>query len=110
LSPEEDKKLHETKAYQYYPTPIYEGEQGARHPVEVYHHNNSSKMDTDNTHQQHHPTSHQLEKVKGEYESGVSNVWYPGSSYYGQNCGRFEGKSASSGYYPMTTPTAALNI
>lgn len=111
LSAEEDKKLHETKGYQYYPTPIYEGEHDTRNPVEVFHHNSSSKMDTDNTHQQHHSTSHQLEKVKGEYESGVSNVWYPGGSYYAQNCGRFEGKSSSSGFYPsMMAPTAALNI
>lgn len=112
LSAEEEKEIHETKGYQYYPTPIYEGEQDARNPVEVFHH--TSKMETENTTQQqhhHHSTSHQMEKVKGEYESGISNVWYLGSSYYPQRCGRFEGKSSSAGYYPsMLPPTTALNI
>lgn len=116
LSAEDEKHIHETKAYQYYPTPMYEGDQDARDPVEVFHH--STKMETDCSPQQqpqhsHHSTSYQMDKVKGEsYDSGISNVWYPGSSSYGsQRCGRFEGKSTSAGYYPsMLPPTAALNI
>jgi meiosis-specific transcription factor NDT80 len=112
LSAEEEKDINETKGYQYYPTPIYEGEQDSRNPVEVFHHH--QKMDHETT-THHQPTSHQMDmatnKVKAEYDSGMSNVWYPGSSYYSQRCGRFEGKSSSTGYYPsMLPPTSTLSM
>lgn len=111
LSAEEEKEINETKGYQYYPTPIYENEQDSRNPVEVFHHH--QKMDHESTGQQ--PTGHQMnmaaEKVKPEYDSGISNVWYPGSSYYSQRCGRFEGKSSSAGYYPsMLPPTSTMSM
>jgi meiosis-specific transcription factor NDT80 len=77
----------------------------------VFHHH--QKMDHESTGQQ--PTGHQMnmaaEKVKPEYDSGISNVWYPGSSYYSQRCGRFEGKSSSAGYYPsMLPPTSTMSM
>lgn len=108
LSAEEEKEINETKGYQYYPTPIYEHEQDSRHPVEVFHHH--QKMEQEST--THQPTSHQVhmaaEKIKPEYDS---NIWYPGSSYYAQRCGRFEGKSSSAGYYPsMLPPTSTMSM
>ncbi|KAB5523868.1 hypothetical protein GE09DRAFT_482400 [Coniochaeta sp. 2T2.1] len=114
LSAEEEKEINETKGYQYYPTPIYESEQDSRNSVEVFHHH--QKMDHESTaHHQQQPTSHQMDmaanKVKAEYDGGISNVWYPGSSYYSQRCGRFEGKPSSAGYYPsLLPPTSTMSM
>ena len=112
LSAEEEKAINETKGYQYYPTTIYENEQDSRNPVEVFHPH--QKMDHEST-THHQPTSHHMDmasnKVKAEYESGISNVWYPGSSYYSQRCGRFEGKPSSNGYYPsLLPPTSTMSM
>jgi meiosis-specific transcription factor NDT80 len=104
LSPEAEKAIGETKGYQYYPAPVYDDQESGS-SVEVFHH---QKMDPGQS--DHQPSSHQItmapEKVKPEYESNVSNVWYPGS-YYSQRCGRYDGKPNSTGYYPSMLPSTS---
>ncbi|KAH8912285.1 p53-like transcription factor [Coniochaeta sp. PMI_546] len=112
LSAEEEKSINETKDYQYFPTTIYETEQDSRNPVEVFHHHHQK---TEHESAAHQPTSHRItlatDKVKPEYDSGISNVWYAGSTYCAQRCGRFEGKPASTGYYPsILPPTSSMSM
>lgn len=108
LSAEEEKGIHE-KGYQYYPTAIYEGEQDPRQTVGVFHGQRSESESTAH----HSTTSLDLAtKVKPEFDGSLSTLYYPGSSYYNQRCGRFEGKSGSTGFYPSHIPptTTTLNM
>lgn len=109
LSHEEAKGIDETKAYQYYPTPIYEGEHDQRNPVEVFQHRHRSEPESIV-----HPTTSGLDhssKVKSEYDGTLPNAFYPTSSFYSQRCGRFEGKASTAGYYPaMLPPSSTLNM
>ncbi|KAI0160404.1 hypothetical protein GGR57DRAFT_418752 [Xylariaceae sp. FL1272] len=98
ISAEDSKAIDNTKDYQYYPSTIYEGVE-ARQGIEMFPHHR---------HEQEHMMSSTtagvdsaVSKVKHEYDHTLPSLLYqPGSAYYPRNCGRFEGKTTSAGYYP----------
>ena len=115
MSAEEIKAITETKDYRYYPGTIYDGNADARQPVEMFsHHQPRHRSDGDGAVLPVPGSGADMgAKVKPEYESGGGrpNLFYPGSSYYTNRCGRFEGKPSSSGYYPtMMPPPSGLNM
>ncbi len=107
ISAEDSKSIAETKGYQYYPTSLYEGsEQDGKHQVELYAHTRNEPESLPHMH-----TGLDLSGSRIKSEPELPSMYYPGQSYLSQRCGRFEGKSASSGYYPtMLPPSSALNV
>ncbi|KAI2623517.1 p53-like transcription factor [Hypomontagnella submonticulosa] len=98
---EEAKAIDNTKEYQYYPAPIYEGTD-SRQGIEMFSHRSEAEnlmppgtaaVDSSSS------------KVKHEYDGPLPSIVYnPGNAYYPRSCSRFEGKPTSAGYYP-TMPT-----
>ncbi|KAK1752112.1 hypothetical protein QBC47DRAFT_425021 [Echria macrotheca] len=102
ISAEECKAITEPKAYQYYAAPIYEGEQDPRqHQVELFSHGRS---ESENSAAATMSSGFDPTKVKPETDSGLPSLYYTGTSFYSQRCGRFEGKPSSAGYYPTAIP------
>ena len=114
MSAEEVKAITEPKDYRYYPGAIYDANADAGQPVEMF-----------ASHQPHHRSDGDTavlpalgtgtdvaSKVKPDYDGGAgkSTQFYPGPSYYLDRCKRFEGKSTSSGYYPIPAPPSGLNM
>ncbi|KAK4125953.1 p53-like transcription factor [Parathielavia appendiculata] len=104
MSAEEVKAITDTKAYQYYPATLYEGEQDPRHhqQVELFshpRHDVTASGATNSMSAVFDPT-----KVKSEMENGLPSLFYHGGPYYSQRCGRFEGKATSNGQYPTLIP------
>ncbi|KAK3353590.1 hypothetical protein B0T25DRAFT_217269 [Lasiosphaeria hispida] len=108
ITAEEAKAITEPKSYQYYPAPIYEGDPDPRsHQVELFSHGRNEQETAPSSAMSagFDPT-----KVKPEAENGLPSLFYTGASYYSQRCGRFEGKSASTGYYPTAIPPTSMNM
>ncbi|KAI2782447.1 p53-like transcription factor [Daldinia loculata] len=97
---EEAKAIDNTREYQYYPAPIYEGTD-SRQGVEMFSH----RGEPDSLMTSAPPAGDSSSsKVKHEYEGPLPSILYnPGNAYY-RGCSRFEGKPTSTGYYP-TMPT-----
>jgi len=112
ISPEECKAITEPKAYQYYAGPIYENEDSRQHQIELFSHARSEPESSSSsgstaatmTSGGFDPTK---VNIKGEAETGLPSMFYPGTSFYSQRCGRFEGKSSSAGYYPTAIPPSS---
>jgi meiosis-specific transcription factor NDT80 len=101
LTPEENKEVTEAKGYQYYPQAVYDDNHDVRSPVEVFQH----QRDANTT----HSLTSGIEsgpKIKSEFDN--NSVFYPGSSYYSQRCGRYEGKTSSNGFYPSAIPPPSM--
>lgn len=98
LSSDEAKSVHEPEKYQYFPGAIIEPHHDPRQPVEVF----------------QHPTSRPQENtIRGLGSSfDHSSKFYPGPLFSDRStsCGRFEGKSSSSGYYPTIMPPPAVGL
>lgn len=115
LSSDEAKGINEPAEYKYFPATILESNHDPRHPVEMYHHNHhhhQSRPPQDNT-LRYLGTGLDLgSKMKNEYEGGLPSMLHPGSSFFERpGCGRYEGKSSSSGFYPlMPPPTSGMNM
>ncbi len=109
MSAEEVKSITEPKDYQYYPAPIFAGSHDPRGNVEMFSHHRS---------EQGSPAPSigsgldMPSRVKQEYEGTLPSLFFPGNSFYTNKCGRFEGKSTSSGFYPtvMAPPPSAVNM
>ncbi|KAL1861284.1 hypothetical protein Daus18300_008960 [Diaporthe australafricana] len=92
LSTEESKGVHEPEKYQYYPNTIIEPQHDPRQPVEMFHHNSSSRA-PDNP----------LRSLGSGFD--LTSKLYPGPLFSDRvGCGRYEGKSSSNGYYPQMMP------
>lgn len=94
LSPEESKGIHEPEKYQYYPATIVEPHHDARQPIEMFHHPTSRAGDSG------------LRNTGTGFE--LTSKLYAGPLFSDKSLGtgRFEGKSSSSGYYPVMMPPA----
>lgn len=94
MGQEDSKSIHEPEKYQYYPAAIVEPHHDARQPVEMF----------------HHPTSRSGDSGLRNLATGfdLTSKLYPGPLFSDKSLssGRFEGKSSSSGYYPMMMPPA----
>lgn len=109
MSHDEAKSMSEHKGYQYFPATIYENEHAdPRHQqqVELFSH---SRTEAESNTVPSMSSGYDPTKVKPEGENGLPSMFYPpASSYYSQQrCGRFEGKSSSSGYYPSSIPPSS---
>ncbi|KAH8884735.1 p53-like transcription factor, partial [Thozetella sp. PMI_491] len=102
ISADDTKSITETKGYQYYPAPLYEGsDQDSKHQVELFTHARSEPESLPHMH-----TGIDLGGSRIKSESELPGLYYPGQSFWSNRCGRFEGKTASSGYYPtLNIPT-----
>lgn len=98
LSSEESKNIHEPEKYQYYPTAIIEPHHDPRQPIEMF----------------HHPTSRSQDGSMRGLGTGfdLPSKLYPGSLFSDKpmGSGRFEGKTSSSGYYPMMMPPSSVGL
>ncbi len=109
ISQEETKGISDPKGYQYYPTPLYEStDHDAKHQVEMFAPNRGDHETLPHIHSGVDMTN---SRVKAEPDTTVPSMYYAGQTYWTQRCGRFEGKSGSSGYSPtMFQPASTLNI
>jgi meiosis-specific transcription factor NDT80 len=120
VSPEDDKSIHMTKEYQYYPGTIYEGQQDSRHGIAMF------------THPTHRTNDHSMmsgtmgasfdshsARVKNESEGGIGaghgggmlpSIFSPGPGVSTRRCQPFEGKHTSSPYYPTMMPQIGLSM
>lgn len=98
LSSEESKNIHEPEKYQYYPSTIIEPHHDPRQPIDMF----------------HHPTSRSQESSMRGLGTGfdLPPKLYAGSLFSEKSMGpgRFEGKTSSSGYYPMMMPPSAVGM
>ncbi|KAH8201241.1 hypothetical protein TruAng_004558 [Truncatella angustata] len=99
MSAEQCKAIENTKGYQYYPAPIYEGAE-SRGEIAIF-----PRSDQDNM----IPSIARVElpgsRLKNESEGSLPSICYPGPSFFGSSCNRFDGKPTSAGYYPVPQPT-----
>ncbi|KAH8681355.1 hypothetical protein BX600DRAFT_19363 [Xylariales sp. PMI_506] len=94
MSAEEVKTIENTKEYQYYPTPIYEGTD-PRQGIEMFLH----RTDQDSL-MTPLPGAAEDSAMRMKQEQEGSRLYFPGTQYIPRNCKRFEGKSSSVGFYP----------
>lgn len=89
LSSEESKGIHEPEKYQYFPTTIIEPHHDPRQPIEMFHHPPNRSQDGS------------LRSLGTGFD--LPSKLYPGPLFSDKpvGSGRFEGKTSSSGYYPM---------
>ncbi|GAP87277.2 putative meiosis-specific protein NDT80 [Rosellinia necatrix] len=97
---EEAKDIENKREYQYYPSTIYEGDEG-RHGIEMFSHRNESDVMMAGT---THAADPSVPKLKHEYEHTLPSIYQPGSAYYSRGCNRFEGRTTSAGFYPTPLP------
>ncbi|KAI1130553.1 hypothetical protein F5Y10DRAFT_115410 [Nemania abortiva] len=93
---EEAKAIEDTKGYQYYPSTIYE-EVEPRQGIEMFSHRNEPDTMLAATTS---AVDSAMSKVKQEFGHTLPSIYQPGSEYYPRNCGRYEGRGSSAGYYP----------
>ncbi|KAK8010573.1 hypothetical protein PG990_009538 [Apiospora arundinis] len=103
MSVEDVKALDSSKDYQYYPTPIYEGND-TRQGIEMFTHRTDSEPVVTSMADSLDPSASRL---KNEHDT-LPSLFYPNQSQAYNNmsrgCSRFEGKSTSAGYYPQMMP------
>ncbi|CAK7197418.1 meiosis-specific transcription factor ndt80 [Sporothrix eucalyptigena] len=105
MSQEEIKSIQEPREYQYYPTPICDGTHEPRQPVELYSHAHQ-RGDHDTVLPHMSTSALEVARTKGD-GSHHSPTFYPGDTFYSNRCGRYEGKSSTSGYYPSLVSSAS---
>ncbi|KAL8372087.1 hypothetical protein RB595_001741 [Gaeumannomyces hyphopodioides] len=101
---DDHKPMHDPKEYHYYPNTIYEN----GHNVEMFQHSSRDHQVGSISHTLPSPTDHHS-KVKPEYDNSRT-LYHPGPQWSraGQ-CGRYESKNTSNGFYP-TVPSSSLNM
>ncbi|KAK8042701.1 hypothetical protein PG994_013184 [Apiospora phragmitis] len=104
MSVEDVKALESSKDYQYYPTPIYEGNDN-RQGIEMFtHRGDPEPVGTSMADNMELSAS----RLKHEHDSTLPSLFYPNPSTAYNNisrgCNRFEGKPTSAGYYPQMLP------
>ncbi|CAK7267155.1 meiosis-specific transcription factor ndt80 [Sporothrix epigloea] len=109
MTTEEVKSITGPREYQYYPTPICDSTQEQRHPIEMYSHAyQRSDHDTTFPHVSTGATEAARAKDDGSHHS---QSYYPGEHFYSSRCGRYEGRSSSSGYYPsLVSPGSGVTM
>ncbi|CAK7264473.1 meiosis-specific transcription factor ndt80 [Sporothrix epigloea] len=109
MTTEDVKSITAPREYQYYPTPICDSIQDHRHPVEMYSHAyHRSDHDTPFPHVSTGTTEAARAKDEGPHQG---QTFYPGEQFYSNRCGRYEGRSSSSGYYPsLVSPGPSVTM
>ncbi|KAK6193846.1 hypothetical protein LQW54_012036 [Pestalotiopsis sp. IQ-011] len=98
MSADQCKSIDNTKGYQYYPGAIYE-DHDQREGISCFpRHDQDTMIPSLNGRTTDLPVS----RLKHENEGTLPSICYPGPSYLGPGCSRFEGKSTSAGYYPIS--------
>ncbi|EPE03143.1 p53-like transcription protein [Ophiostoma piceae UAMH 11346] len=107
MTTDEVKAIHESKDYQYFPTPICDSSQDPRQPVDMFSHPSQRELPQVNSYNEPPVPA----RAKHE-DSLPPPPYYPGNSFLSSGrCGRYEGKSTSSGYYPsMAGPTHGIGM
>jgi meiosis-specific transcription factor NDT80 len=100
MSAEQCKSIESTKGYQYYPGPIYEGND-PRDGNPCFPRNEQETIIPPLARSADIPIS----RLKHENDGSLPSICYPGPHHLGSGCNRFEGKSTSAGYYPIPQPT-----
>lgn len=90
-----------SKDYQYFPAPIYDGDD-SRDGIQMFSHRNDH--DTVMTSMPSSLEQLQASRVKAESEGTLPSLFYPGPAVFGRACSRLEGKPSSVGYYPTMLP------
>lgn len=99
MSAEQCKAIDNTKGYQYYPAPIYEATD-PRGEIPCFPRTEpDSLISPINRNELPHG------RLKHESEGPLPSICYPGPGFFGSACNRFEGKSTSAGYYPVSQTT-----
>ncbi|KAM0328138.1 hypothetical protein ACHAQA_005544 [Verticillium albo-atrum] len=108
IPPEDAKSIDTTKGYQYYPGAMYEGPQTDKNGIDMFagHRNEPGVVShmvpgVDSIH----------DRVKKDPEGDMlAGRFMPGPLAISNRCGTYEGKGASTGYYPAMLPPASTNI
>ncbi|CEI40312.1 unnamed protein product [Fusarium venenatum] len=103
MIPQEDSKaIGTTREYQYYPGPMYEGQNDR---IDLF----NPRTDRDNV-VSHMATSMMVSsKIKPDYDgAALPSIFHPPAQMNDRPPGPFEGKSTSSGYYPI--PSSGINM
>ncbi|CAG1970728.1 unnamed protein product [Fusarium graminearum] len=102
IPPEDSKAIGTTREYQYYAGPIYEGHSDR---IELF----NPRTDRD-TVVPHMATGMMVgSKIKPDYDGAVlPSIFHPPAQMNDRPPGPFEGKSTSSGYYPI--PSSGINM
>ena len=108
ISPDEEKVMDNTKAYQYYPGGVFDGQSNQR--VDLWNHHSASEpmiphvvggVDLNS-------------KVKNEHENNtLPRLVHPpslSSNDPSRSCRSFEGKPSSNGYYPHVLSPSSMSI
>ncbi|KAF7521922.1 hypothetical protein G7054_g12303 [Neopestalotiopsis clavispora] len=98
MSADQCKSIDNTKGYQYYPGAIYEGHDQRDGGIHCYPRNDQDTMIPSLSRNENLPIS----RLKHENESQLPSLCMPGPNYLGPGCNRYEGKSTSAGYYPIS--------
>nr|CEG03703.1 unnamed protein product [Fusarium acuminatum CS5907] len=103
MIPQEDSKaIGTTREYQYYPGPLYEGQSDR---IDLF----NPRADRDNV-VPHMATGMDVNgKIKPDYDgAALPSIFHPSGQLNDRPPGPFEGKSTSSGYYPI--PSSGINM
>ncbi|KAL1901316.1 meiosis-specific transcription factor ndt80 [Sporothrix stenoceras] len=112
MTTDEVKSIAEPKEYQYFPTPICDSTSthDPRHPVELFSHSHQ-RGDHDTALPHLSTSAMDAARPKNDGSHHGHNTFYAGESFYSNRCGRYEGKSSSSGYYPsLSTPASSVTM
>ncbi|KAM0338333.1 hypothetical protein ACHAPU_011349 [Fusarium lateritium] len=103
MIPQEDSKvIGTTREYQYYPGPLYEGQSDR---IDLF----NPRAERDNV-VPHMVTGMEVNgKIKPDYDgTALPSIFHPPAQLNDRPPGPFEGKSTSSGYYPI--PSSGINM
>ncbi|KAF4455353.1 hypothetical protein F53441_2316 [Fusarium austroafricanum] len=103
IPPEDSKAIGTTREYQYYPGPMYEGQSDR---IDLF----NPRGERDSNVAPHMATGMDMNgKIKPDYDgAALPSIFHPPAQMNDRPPGPFEGKSASSGYYPI--PSSSINM
>ncbi|KAL5608044.1 hypothetical protein FOBRF1_008541 [Fusarium oxysporum] len=104
MIPQEDSKaIVTTREYQYYPAPMYEAQSDR---IELF----NPRGERDHNVVPHMATGMDMSgKIKHDYDgAALPSIFHPPAQINDRPPGPFEGKSTSSGYYPI--PSSGINM
>ncbi|EXA48052.1 hypothetical protein FOVG_04936 [Fusarium oxysporum f. sp. pisi HDV247] len=104
MIPQEDSKaIITTREYQYYPAPMYEAQSDR---IELF----NPRGERDHNVVPHMATGMDMSgKIKHDYDgAALPSIFHPPAQINDRPPGPFEGKSTSSGYYPI--PSSGINM
>ncbi|ETS83276.1 hypothetical protein PFICI_05152 [Pestalotiopsis fici W106-1] len=99
MSADQCKSIDNTKGYQYYPGAIYEGhDHRDGGGIPCFPRNDQDTMIPSLSRN----SDLSISRLKHENEGQLPSLCIPGPNYLGPGCNRYDGKSTSAGYYPIS--------